>query len=481
MRTRVLVATAVWALAAFVDPSLPLVGGAGAAHAATPGVTRTGAGRMSIDVQGAEIRTVLRSISEYANRNIVVGKDVKGTVSIHLEDVPWRDALTAVLRTQGLDVVEEGAILRVDNADKLQTEVLARETNDARVEEITPLSTRVIQLSYAQADEIRTPLQSVLSKRGTVEIDKRTNTLVVTDLAYKLDAAEAMAKELDTQSPQIEIMAKLVDIDLSALRNMGIKWGLSSLDINNVGNPTDFDPTTLEPPQIGVDADIPDPAGIISGVLTRPWGTLEATLSLLESRRQATIISNPRITTIDNRQATILVGQKIPLIVQDVAGNAVSQLQTIGIKMTVTPHRTADKKIVMDLKPEISDLSTQSTVQGGVIINTSEADTRVMVDDGQTAVIGGLIRTNEGEVRTGIPGLMNIPFLGGLFRSTSKVQQQRELVIFVRPKLVEQFADASNDELNVEPRIMRRGNILERYRPFDREAGQDDAQRPQDR
>jgi type IV pilus assembly protein PilQ len=274
-----------------------------------------------------------------------------------------------------------------------------------------------------------------------------------------------MAHELDTASPQIEIMAKLVDIDLSALKSLGIKWGLSNLDINHVGNPTDFDPTTLEPPQLGVDADIPDAVGTISGVLTRPWGTLEATLSALESKRQATIISNPRITTIDNRQATILVGQKIPLIVQDVAGNAVSQLQTIGIKMTVTPHRTSDKKIIMDLKPEISDLSTQSTVQGGVIINTSEADTRVMVDDGQTAVIGGLIRTNEGEVRTGVPVLMNIPFVGGLFRNTTKVQQQRELVIFVRPKLVEQFADADDHELNLEPRVMPRDLIFDPTEP----------------
>jgi type IV pilus assembly protein PilQ len=454
MRTSVLVATAVLALAAFVDPSLPIVSStSGAAHAAT-GVTRTGSGRMSIDVQGAEIRTVLRSIAEFSGRNIVVGKDVKGTVSIQLRDVPWRDALTSVLRTQGLDVVEEGAILRVDTADKLQSENLARETNQSRLEEIAPLETRVVKVNYAQAPEIRTAVLSVLSKRGSVEADARTNSLIITDLPYRLASAEEMAKQLDTTAPQIEIMAKLVDIDLSALRSLGIKWGLSSLDINHVDNPADFDPGTLEPPQIGVDASSPDAVGTISGVLTRPWGTLEATLDALESKRQATIISNPRITTIDNRQATILVGQKIPLIVQDVAGNAVSQLQTIGIKMTVTPHRTADRKIVMDLKPEISDLSTQSTVQGGVIINTSEADTRVMVDDGQTAVIGGLIRTNEGEVRTGVPVLMNIPFLGGLFRNTSKVQQQRELVIFVRPKLVEQFADATDDELNIEPRVL---------------------------
>ena len=465
MRIRVLVATAVMAFAAFVDPSLPIVqGNAGAAYAqARPatGLTSTGAGRMSLDVQGAEIRTVLRSISEFSRKNIVVGKDVKGQVSIQLKDVPWRDALTAVCRTQGLEFVEEGTILRIDTADKLLSETLARETNDARRDEITPLTTRVIKVNNAQSDELRAAIQSVLSKRGAVEVDKRTNSLIVTDLAYKLDAAEEMAKTLDTTAPQIEIMAKLVDIDLSALKSLGVKWGVSNLDLNNLANPTDYDPATLNPPQVGVDAGSADAVGTISGVLTRPWGTLEMALDALENKRQATIISNPRITTIDNRQATILVGQKIPLIVQDVAGNAVSQLQTIGIKMTVTPHLTGDHKIQMDLKPEISDLSTQSTVQGGVIINTSEADTRVLVEDGQTAIIGGLIRTNEGEVRTGVPVLMDIPILGSLFRNTSKVKQQRELVIFVRPKLVEKFADASADPMNIEPHLLKQDLLFD--------------------
>jgi len=143
---------------------------------------------------------------------------------------------------------------------------------------------------------------------------------------------------------------------------------------------------------------------------------------------------------VDNHEASILVGQKIPLITQDVAGNAVTQLQTIGISLKVTPHLTDDKRIVLDMHPEVSDLATQSTVQCGVIINTSEATTRVMVDDGQTAVIGGLIRTNQSTVTTGVPGLMHIPLLGGLFSSKSVVKQQRELVIFVTPKLVETFA-----------------------------------------
>ena len=179
-----------------------------------------------------------------------------------------------------------------------------------------------------------------------------------------------------------------------------------------------------------------DHANSITFGIFKDWASIEAQLQTLEENRKANIISNPRITTVDNREAKIIVGQKIPLIVQDVAGNPVSQLQTIGIQLKVTPHLTQDKKIIMDLHPEVSDLSTQSTVQGGVIINTSEADTRVMVDDGQTAVIGGLIRTNESEVRRGVPLLKDIPLIGMLFSSNNKVHQNRELIIFVTPRLV---------------------------------------------
>jgi len=452
MRTRVLVGTAVVALAAFVDPSIrtglsvvtPAYAQAKSATAQM-GVKSTGGGRMSIDVQGAEVRTVLRSIAEFSGTNIVAGKEVKGLVSLQLKDTPWRDALTAVCRTQGLDFIEEGGIIRIDAADKLQAEVLARESNEARRLEVQPLVTTSYKLQYAKASEVQKALTNVLTKRGNVDYDDRTNTLIITDIASKIPDAEAMAKSLDSRTPQIEIVAKLVDIDVSALRELGIRWGVRNLDVGNLTNPSkDVDPNSwaADGNQLGVDAPSDSRVGTIGGVITRPWGTVEFLLEQLEQKRQAQIISNPRITTVDNREAKILVGQKIPLITQDVAGNAVTQLQTIGIQLKVTPHLTDDKRIVLDLHPEVSDLSTQSTVQGGVIINTSEADTRVMVDNGQTAVIGGLIRDNSGTVTSGVPFLMDIPILGGLFRHKSIVKQQRELVIFVTPRLVETFADA---------------------------------------
>jgi type IV pilus assembly protein PilQ len=257
-----------------------------------------------------------------------------------------------------------------------------------------------------------------------------------------------MAIELDSTTPQIEITAKLVDVDAEALRDIGIEWavgpGESEFFTDDEGNPlTNMDPfrpaqgVQLHPRQ---NSGIADPAHQFTVGIFRDVADIEASLQLLEQNRKANIISNPRITTVDNREAKILVGQKIPLIVQDVAGNPVSQLQTIGIQLKVTPHLTQDKRVIMDLHPEVSDLSTQSTVQGGVIINTSEADTRVMVDDGQTAVIGGLIRTNESSVRRGVPLLKDIPLLGMLFRSDQNVHQNRELIIFVTPRIITSMA-----------------------------------------
>ena len=416
------------------------------------GMVRTGTGTFSLDVDGADIRTVLKAISEFSGRNIVMGTAVKATVKASLKNVGWEEALRTVLRANGLDYVEEGGIIRVDEASKLQAEMVDREAARAKAAEVAPLETRIVKLNFANATELSASLQSSLSRRGSITVDKRTNSLIVSDLPNSVDRIEKMAMDLDSTTPQIEITAKLVDVDVEALRNLGVLWKLGSAEVpdltTDLPNPANGAlGTPLHPSNNGSDVlgsslnePISDPSFRIHYGIVKSWGSLEAQLQALEQDRKANIISNPRITTVDNREARILVGQKIPLIVQDVAGNPVSQLQTIGIQLKVTPHLTQDKRILMDLHPEVSDLSTQSTVQGGVIINTSEADTRVMVDDGQTAVIGGLIRTNEGTVRRGVPLLKDLPLVGMLFRSTNDVHQNRELIIFVTPRLITSMA-----------------------------------------
>ena len=416
------------------------------------GMVRTGTGTFSLDVEGADIRTVLKAISEFSGRNIVLGTGVKATIKASLKNVGWEEALRTVLRANGLDYIEEGGILRVDEGSKLQSEMVDREAARAKAAEVAPLETRIVKLNFANASELSTSLQSSLTRRGSVTVDKRTNSLIVSDLPSSVDRVEKMAMDLDSTTPQIEITAKLVDVDAEALRDLGVLWKVGSASQPDLTNDLP-DPaggslnTPLHPANNGTDVlgsslneGISDPTFKLHYGIVKSWGSLEAQLQALEQDRKANIISNPRITTVDNREARILVGQKIPLIVQDVAGNPVSQLQTIGIQLKVTPHLTQDKRIVMDLHPEVSDLSAQSTVQGGVIINTSEADTRVMVDDGQTAVIGGLIRTNEGTIHRGVPFLKDLPLVGAMFRSSSDIHQNRELIIFVTPRLITSMA-----------------------------------------
>ncbi len=408
------------------------------------GLVRTGAGTFTIDVENADLETVVRAISEFSGRNIIMAKDVKGRVTIALRNVGWSEALRTILRSQAYDYVEEGGILRIDLQSKLQNEEVDRQTAVAKAQELVPLETRIVRINYANAKELQAALQSTLTRRGHIEVDPRTNSLIITDLSHVVSRAEQMAVDLDATTPQIEITAKLVDVDAEALRQIGIEWnvGPAESEFFTPGGEVPFHPFDDDESVLASEHNtgIADPANKLTYGLFKDWIMLEAQLQTLEQNRKANIISNPRITTVDNREAKILVGQKIPLIVQDVAGNPVAQLQTIGIQLKVTPHLTKEKKIVMDLHPEVSDLSTQSTVQGGVIINTSEADTRVMVEDGQTAVIGGLIRTNEGSIRRGIPFLKDIPLVGMLFRSDSNVRQNRELIIFVTPRLVENFA-----------------------------------------
>ncbi len=383
--------------------------------------------RMSLDVQGAEIQTVLRSLSEFSGKNIVASKEVKGQVTLRLRNVPWRHALDIVMRAQGLGMVEQGQTIVISNLETLRKEEMERRTAERAQEELLPLYTRIVPVSYANAEEMSKSVEKTLTKRGHIEVDKRSNSLLVTDIDERLDSAESMVRSLDTRTPQVEIVARLVDVDVSATRSLGVEWGAKNLDLLDAGVSE----------EIAVSArGVTNPAGVVKIGTVKSFGSIEATLEALETQNKANIISNPRITTVNNREASVVVGQQIPLIVQDFAGNAVTQLTTIGIKLSVTPHINVGNKITMDVHPEVSDLAAQATVQGGIIINTTMADTRVMVNDGETAVIGGLIRSNESTTKRGVPVLMDIPLIGALFRSNSTTKAKRELLIFVTPKIL---------------------------------------------
>ncbi len=396
------------------------------AAVAPPDTTRA----MSLEVQGAEIRNVLRSIAEFGHTNIIPDREVEGPITISLTEVPWRKALDVVCKSAQLIAIERDGIIRVATIKTWRDEGLDDESSDRKEEELLPMVTRVFPVRYASASELKEAVSFVLSKRGSLQVDERTNSLLVYDIGSRLSEVEGLISSLDTVTRQVEIVARMVDVDNTAAQNLGIDWTLANLHSTSEGVSG----------SAGVHEALTTSSGSVKFGMIRSFGNLDATISALEQTNQARIISNPKITTVNNHKAKILVGKEIPLIVQDQAGNPVTQLQKIGITLEVTPYINQDDRITMDLHPEVSDLSEQATVQGGIIITTTSADTRVMVNNGETAVIGGLIRTDETRFQEGIPILRSIPVLGALFGHTEIQKEDRQLLIFVTPRIVEPVA-----------------------------------------
>ncbi len=410
-------------------PSVPF---AGSALAQMGNASATSTRAMSLDVQAADLRTVFRSIAEFGGTNIVADREIEGPISIRLSNVPWRHALDIVCRAAGLVAVDGDGFIRVATIKAFRDEALDRESADRKREEFLPVETRIFHANYANAEELKPVVLQALSLRGRVEVDPRTNAVIVSDISSRLDQVGEMVTKLDTETRQVEILAQLIDVDASVSKQLGISWHLDKLH------------STAERISGAANVDEPIAAGA-SGALkvgvVRDWATFTATLEAFERSNQANIISNPKITTTNNRTAKILVGKEIPLIVLDERGNPITELKKVGITLEVTPFINSDTQITMDLHPEVSDLSSQATVTGGLIFTTAQADTRVMVGNGETAVIGGLVRTNETDFKQGIPILSDIPILGSLFRYTDNRDEKRELIILVTPSIVEPFAN----------------------------------------
>jgi type IV pilus assembly protein PilQ len=383
--------------------------------------------RMSLDVQGADIMTVLRSIADYADVNIVADANVSGSVTVRALELPWPEMLSAVCEALDLEAIDTGSVIRVTTRKTAREEELAHETSARKQEEFMPLATRIVPVDYANATELQETLSKMVSERGHVEVDKRTNALVVTDIAPRMAQIEAMVRTLDSETVQVEICAKIVDVDATQSRQLGISWGLQNVHSSSANASG----------SAGVNsADVLDPPGEMRVGVVRAFGEIEARLQALEQSNKAEIISTPRITTVDNRMARILAGKEVPLITLDYAGNAITELKKVGIALEVTPHVNAGNQITMDIHPEVSDLASQSTAVGGVVFTLTEADTRVLVEDGETAVIAGLIRGSETRFERGVPYLKDLPLIGALFRSSDHRNEKRELLIFITPRIV---------------------------------------------
>jgi type IV pilus assembly protein PilQ len=351
---------------------------------------------------------------------------VEGTVTIHLVNVPWKEALDTILKANGYSYRDEYGIYRVQETEVLQNEEINEVTLHRKKEEMQPLVSKVVKLNYANAKEMAAAMKDATTRRGSVQVEKGTNSVIITDIPDYVARVADLAVDLDRRVSQVEIVAKLVDVDMEATREMGIKWDFLNLQSSDINGNAD----------VSIGQALVDPYGRFRVGSVQSWGDLMVALDALEKENKANIVSHPRITTADNTEASILVGKEIPLIVSDEAGNPITELKKIGVILRVTPHVNSDQTITMDIHPEVSELSSQATVQGGVIISLTQADTRVIVRDGETAVIGGLINEVETTNESGLPVLKDVPVFGNLFKYSNKVKKKRELIIFITPKVV---------------------------------------------
>jgi type IV pilus secretin PilQ/predicted competence protein len=382
----------------------------------------------ALNLQNADIHSVLSFLADYGGVNIVASPQVSTSVTMTLQNVTWRQALDILLKTYALSGVEEGAYIRVVPTQEYMNEQSLIEKYKSDQKTLIALQTEVISIKHGTANEMVKSIKAVLSPRGSVDTDDRTNSLVIRDIPENIEKVMELVKILDKETDQIKISTQLLEVESSSLSELGINWSIisrKSADLLEQAKPeASFDQTADQ---------VTDPIGKFTYATAQTDFDLEATISALVSTNKAKIVAHPEITTVDNKEAFIQMGQKIPIKQFDQSGNVVITFTEVGTILRVIPHITSESRILLKLKPERSSYTFDAN---GVIINTNNAETNVVVEDGQTAVIGGLTTQEETKYNVGLPILKDIPLFGYLFRYTKKQVVNRDLVIFVTPTIV---------------------------------------------
>jgi type IV pilus assembly protein PilQ len=421
--------------------------------------------RIDLDLKDADIHNVLRLIGDVSRRNIVVADDVGGTVTIRLRNVPWDQALAVILQSKKLGMVEQGNLLRIAPLDVLQKE-REQEIERRKMEvELAPIETRLIPVSYASAADLEQRLQPLLSDRGSISIDSRTNTLIARDVSAALNQVEELARALDTQTPQVLVEARIIEATSSYIRDVGIQWGGSGTVSSTTGNPTGLAfPSAIgvaggasdsQTPTQGLSPFAPSvanpnfavnmPAAVGTGeggAIGLTFGSIDNNvnlalrLSAAESSGMLRILSSPRVLTMDNKAAKISQGTMIPFS-QVSAQGVQTVFQEATLELQVTPHVTADGSVQMAVKISRDEPDfNQTSARGDPTILKREAETQLLVMDGHTAVIGGIFVRNTGRNVDQVPFFGDIPILGLLFQRRRASDTRGELVIFITPRIV---------------------------------------------
>lgn len=398
--------------------------------------------------KNADISNILKFIAKVSGLNMVINPNVTGKFTCELVQVPWDQALEIMLKVNGLDMIQEGNILRIGKVEDLALEAKRRqELREAREQEGNlEVSTRT--LSYAKVNDVQAILKKQMSPRGELVTDERTNTLIISEVPERIKVIDGLIDTLDAANPQVQIEARIVETSSESLSTFGIQWGMNAIANSSYGNQTNLVfPNSIKAG--GVVDGTNNPMGYMINVPTADSvvfpkislgniaGTfnLDVALSALTSKGKARIISAPRATTQNNMPAEITQGERIPI--QTNQNNTIStQYINAALELKITPQITARGSVIMqvDIKNDIADFS--KPVNGMPTIKTETAKTSVMVNDGGTIVLGGLYKINEDNSNTGVPILSKIPLLGSLFKNSRKYGKTQELMIFITPRII---------------------------------------------
>jgi type IV pilus assembly protein PilQ len=419
------------------------------------------AGNVTLDFREADIKNVLKVLAYKSGVNIISGPEVVGLVNIQLKNVPWQKALDVILSTYGYSYEQKGVVIMVTTIENLK-----KRRDDAKVlAEQEPLSTETFLLNFSKAEDIVKTLDKMRTARGSINFDQRTNSVIVTDIQSNLMLFREVMKKLDAVTPQILIEARIIETGLNNQETLGIKWPSSmtataTFPVRTHTFPWSTDPTGTNankylPAQHWVNpADFGDLVAADPATTAMTFGTLSATslsmtLSMLQSRANTNVLSNPRIVTLDNQLATIEVGNKYPLPkyaysdTQDKLTISGWEYIEYGLTFKVTPHINGKGVITLDVEPQIMDESGTVPFDFGggsptyvPVLTKETAKTNVMIRDGETLVIAGLIKDKKTKVTTKVPVLGSIPFLGRLFSHKDDVVTKTELVIFITPHII---------------------------------------------
>ncbi len=395
---------------------------------------------ITLTLKDADIKDVLKTFSVLTDLNIVLDPAVSGSVTVELRDVPWDQALDLILRINGLDYVLENNVLRVAPISKLAQEKSAKAAFAIEIEKARPLRTVLKPISYSKASDIASLLSSdsyLLSSRGSVTVDERTNTLILRDVVERIDGILRLIESLDLPTPQVVIEGRIVETTRQFSRALGVSWGFSGIMDAEHGNDTGL----RFPNSISVDGTVNLPAG--NPVLGMTFGDILNTFNLdfllmaAENDGYARVVSTPRVTTQNLQSASIRSGLQIP--VQTVANNTVTvQYVDATLRLEVTPQITAEGTVNLEINIKKQRPAPEFAVVGGqnAPIFTRDAQTELLVRDGGTTVIAGIYEITEGENENRIPGLYKIPIFGWLFKNKTITRDHDELLIFITPRIV---------------------------------------------